>query len=168
MLIVVTVLGIVAAVVVPIAGAQAGVRLSAASRKVLADLSFAQSLAVASRTSVYVRFAANRYDVCTLVGTAPGTSLGVMANPVDQRPFTVTFGAAAAERGLRDVALNAPSIGPNADKVLGFDATGQPFAYSESLRAQTAIAARSTITLASEQGTQVVYVEALTGELHVP
>ena len=164
MLIVVAVLAICAAVVVPMAGRQADVRLGAASRKVLGDVAYAQSLAVASRRAVYVRFASNRYDVCTLVGTA----LTTMPNPVDQRPFTVTFGAAASESALRSVTLAAPSFGAGGDRVLGFDAAGQPFAFAETLRATTAISTRSTIALASDGSTLPVYVEALTGELHVP
>ena len=160
----VLILGIVSAVLVPMFATPSDVRLAGGTRKVLGDLQYAQSLAVATRAPVYVRCAANAYDVCGL----SGSTLTVLPDPVTNLPFSVTFGGGTSAGSLKWVTLPAPKFGPANDATLGFDATGQPFAYNAALNAATAISTRSTIALASGTLQQAIYVEPLTGELHVP
>lgn len=163
MLCVLTILGITGALVVPLINNTNDMRLAAAQRKLLADLQYAQGMAVATRKSVYVRCAADRYELCTLAGT----SLAPMRHPIEPGPYVVRFGPAAPERALRGVALAVPTFG-FADRTLGFDATGVPFAFNDQTNARTPVSARSEFKLDAAGASRQVYVEAFTGELRVP
>lgn len=160
---VVTILGICSAIVVPLVGNTADVRLAAAQRKVLADLQYAQGMAIAGRQSVYVRCVADKYDLCTLAGGV----LSPVAHPINPGKFIVGFGSAATERSLKDVSLTLPTFGFS-DRTLGFDPTGVPFTYSELTNAKSSLATRSELRVTASGLSRSVYVEAFTGELRVP
>lgn len=163
MLCVITILGIASALVVPLLGSTADVRLAAAQRALLADLQYAQGIAVAGRQSVYVRCVADQYEICTLVGS----TLTPVAHPTKPGKFVVRFGAAATDRPLKNVALAAATFG-NGDRTLGFDAAGVPFSFAEATALKSSVATRSEFKLTASGASRSVYVEAFTGELRVP
>jgi prepilin-type N-terminal cleavage/methylation domain-containing protein len=163
MLCVITILGIASAIVVPMMGSTADVRLAAAQRALLADLQYAQGVAVAGRQSVYVRCVADQYEVCTLVGS----TLTPVTHPTKPGKFVVRYGAAAADRALTNVSLTAATFG-NGDRTLGFDAAGVPFSFAEASGIKSSVASRSEFKLTASGLTRSVYVEAFTGELRVP
>jgi prepilin-type N-terminal cleavage/methylation domain-containing protein len=164
MLTVVTIVGIGAAVVVPMVADTASLRAAAAQRKVAADLQYAQGLAVARRQSIYVRCVADQYDLCTLVNNA----LVPVAHPVNPGTFVVRFGATAKESALAHVTFARPSFASAADHTLGFDATGVPFSFNDSTGTKSSLATRSEFRVTASNATRYVYVEAFTGELRVP
>ena len=163
MMCVLTILAIASALVTPLISNTADVRLSAAQRKLISDLQYAQGMAVAGRKSIYVRCVANRYDLCTLANSA----LTPVAHPIDPGTYVVTFGTTSKDRSMRDVAFVLPTFA-FADHTLGFDATGVPFSYNDQTNVKSALSSRSTLTLGASGLTRSVYVEAFTGELRVP
>jgi len=161
LLIVVAIVGIVAALAAPMLGSRSDLQLAAASRKMLADLTYAQNLAVSTQRSCYVRFTADQYEVCT----RPATALEVATHPVDKFPFVVRFGP-GGEGPLSALTLAVPDVGGT--PVLAFDSLGTPQSYDADTRVAEPLAASVALTIAASDGTTTtIRVSPYTGELSV-
>lgn len=122
-LVVVTVLGLAAALIAPSMGSTGVLRIQAAARQLVADITFAQSdaLAYQSRRAIVFLPAENRYVVCEVNGPIVDPETDAIFNP--SRPaekFDVTIDAekmGGAQITLADF---------DGDNVLVFDELGGP------------------------------------------
>ncbi len=160
-LLVVVILAISAAIVAPMVGNRDDIVIAAAARKVVADFQYAQNYAIATRQSIYIKFAANRYDICTL----SGTTLVALTHPVEKDPFTVLFGN-GGESALARASLPLPSIAGKT--VLGFDSLGTPFSFDTTMQTKTSLNAAATVSITAGEITQALRIEPYTGEITVP
>src|SRR5687768_7200473 len=105
-LMVVVILGIASAVIVPQIGTRSDLKARAAARMVVADLIYAQNMAIATQKWHYVQFDTtnNRYTVYDDMpldpdGTGPQATVVPsphlpINHPVNKSPYVVQFGAA--------------------------------------------------------------------------
>lgn len=161
-MIVVIIIAITSALVMPMVGNRSDLKLAAATRRALADFQYAQSLSIASRNSVYVRFNTNTYSLAS----RSGSTFTTLTHPIDQMSFAVTFGSTATDPQLRTVTLAKPSFATAS--CLGFDTLGAPFLFNESTLVKTPLATNVTITLSCGGQSQNLVIEPYTGEIAVP
>jgi type II secretion system protein H len=126
-MIVVVVMGIVAALVVPRAGASDASVLAAAGRVLAADLSFAQSESLAHAGAPRgVRFdtTAQSYTVVQFADAAPHncTNATALTEPITKTTYTTVFGTGRGSPFAR-VTLGTLSLG--SDACVAFEALGQ-------------------------------------------
>ena len=122
-LVVITVLGLAAAMVVPQMGSTGVLRIQAAARQIVADITFAQSdaLAYQSRRAIVFLPADNRYVVCEVNGPIVDPATDAIFNP--SRPsdrYDITIDS---ERMGGAQLISADFDG---DNVLVFDELGGP------------------------------------------
>ena len=160
-LLVVVIMAISAAIVVPMVGGRNDIVIAATTRKMIADLQYAQNLAIATRNSIYIRFQANQYQLCTL----SGSTLSAITHPVEKSPFVVQFGPTGTSP-LSRVTMPLPSIATK--DVLGFDSLGTPFAFDRTTLTRTNLSATASISMTAGNVTQQIQIEPYTGEITVP
>lgn len=163
-MIVVILLAITAAIAMPMVGNRSDLKLAAAMRTMTGDVEYAQNYAIATRQSVYVKFVADQYSVCTLVNG----NLVPIANPLTKMNFVVDFnGTSGTSPGvLAGVTMAKPSF--SGDSVLAFDSLGAPFRYAETSATKTTLTTRAQVTVTCGSQTSSLYVEPYTGEVSVP
>lgn len=159
----VVILAIASAIVVPMIGNRSDLKLAAATRTLIADLQYAQNLAIATRDPVYVRFEANKYTLFTRAGTVSTT----LTHPIDRSPFVVQLGSTSPVGTLRSIAMAKPNFGSGV-YVVGFDSLGAPLLLDEATSTKTSPATAAAVTLTCDSLSQVLYVEPYTGEISVP
>lgn len=162
-LMVVIIIGIAGAIIVPQMGARDDMRAAAAARIVMADLIYTQNLSITLQKNHYVRFDVTNGSYTVLASPAMTT----VTQPVEKRPFTMTFGAAGTP-GLRDSTLNAASFtGLTATPYLtiGFDELGTPLVYTDAGTSETM--AGGSITVRSGTYSLVITIEPYTGQINV-
>lgn len=161
-LVVVTIVGITAAIIVPQIGSRDDLKAASAARVVMADLMFAQNRAIATQAVRFVRFdpANNRYEV--LDSLSP---LVYAKNPVTKADWIVTFGSASSG-GLSDSKLDSASF--DSSQIIAFDSLGAPYSVTAD-NATVALLSAGTIVVNSGSGTHplTVSVEPDTGEISV-
>jgi prepilin-type N-terminal cleavage/methylation domain-containing protein len=158
-LVVIVILGIISAVIVPQIGSRADIRCAAAARRVMADLIYAQNLAIARQQTHYVRFAGSTYGLYTV--PTGGTAI---THPVEKTPYTATFGAGGTS-GLSQCELD--SFGFDGRSTLAFDELGAPYSYDSGTNTIVPLAAAGQVRIASGTFTMTIGVEPFTGELTV-
>jgi prepilin-type N-terminal cleavage/methylation domain-containing protein len=168
-LVVVVILGIASAIVIPQIGSRDDLNVSSAARTLMADLIYAQNLAIAKQKAYYVRFYGQSYSVCD------ANTLVAIDHPLqptlNNGKYIVTFGDQASPTpsgvtpGLERVSLHEPSF--LGQTVLGFDELGQPFAFDPSTTTSTTMTAAGTIQLQSGDQTMTISVQPFTGETTV-
>lgn len=169
-LVVVTILAIAAVAAIPMVNSgYADVKLTAATRAVMADLFYAQNYAITTQTDVYVVFA-------TATGTGGKYTLQTGSSGTDGvkliRPGSSTFvvnlgqvsGTVTGTR-LPDAKLGTVSVAGTTKTVIGFDTLGQPFSDTSASPASGV----TLIPLLSPDGkmTMTLSVEPFTGEITV-
>jgi prepilin-type N-terminal cleavage/methylation domain-containing protein len=121
---VVIILGIAGAVIVPQIGTRDDLRAASAARALMADLIYAQNLAITSQGNHYVAF-----DVANRRYTVLNSSLSVVQHPVEKGDFIMTFGAGGSP-GLRECSLSSAGfLGTSSSDLrttIGFDELGTP------------------------------------------
>ncbi len=160
-LVVVTILGISAAMIIPQIGSRDDLRVASMARVVMADLAYVQSRAVSMQKRQYVRFnvGTNVYDALDQITPTPV----LMTHPVEKVPFTVALGAARQD-DLRSVVLDAVSF--DTQTALAFDELGTPYACDPATGACTALTSGS-IRLRSGPHLLTITVQPYSGELRV-
>lgn len=160
-LLVILIMGISAALIVPMVGNRDDIVVAAASRKIVTDLQYAQNYAIATRANVYIKFEEDQYSICTL----SGTTLTPITHPIEKGPFVVQFGA-GGDSNLSRVALPQAAIATKS--VLGFDALGTPFAFDSTTQVRSDLTAAASFSMTSGSLTQQINIEPYTGEITVP
>jgi len=160
-LVVVVILGIVSAIIVPQIGSSNDLRTSSAARALMADLIYAQNLAVTRQQTVYVKFdaAAETYKILTAV--APSET--VVTHPVLLSPYLVSLGANGPTAQLRNVVIDTASF--DGESILAFDEMGVPYAVTAAGASSSMTA--GAITLKCGDHALTVTLEPFTGELKV-
>ena len=152
LLIVVVLMGIAAALAVPMLSGTDATRLQAAARLLMADLGFAQveSITHAGNPCVVT------FDTATATYTIARASTPTtpITNPGDNRPYTTQFGTGRAAQ-MAGVTIQSYSL--DGDDKLGFGIFGE-----------TDQTAPATITLQSGGSTITIQVDSATGETSLP
>jgi prepilin-type N-terminal cleavage/methylation domain-containing protein len=161
-LVTVMIIGIAAAVVLPQIGSRDDIRTASAARALMADLGYAQSLAVSKQKAHFVRFNVN--DECYEVLDQFQPSERIITHPVDKGEFHVQLGATRND-DLKTVNIEAASFG--GQTVLAFDELGTPLAYNPSTHVASPLNAAGSIQLKSGTYVMTITVEPFTGELKV-
>lgn len=140
LILVIVVAGILATVAVPRMLGRTGFDTRGFADQLAATVRFAQKLAVAQRTDVFVQLTANDATLCYLA-TAPCPVASQAPGPGGEKPYTVS-----APNG---VAIASPVA------ALDFDARGRPVNLAAQLDIQV-----------NGSGTHHVFVEQETGYVH--
>ena len=156
-LIVMAIIGISAAMVLPMLGSRNDLNVSAAARKVVADVAWAQNMAVATQSRWHVRFSASGYNIAR---ERDGV-LTVVEHPVDQSPMSVIFGVASPEPVLRGVLLGEVAFDESTHLI--FDHLGTPRVGEEAVP----LTDQGTIVLQAGTRSITIRIEPLTGEISV-
>jgi prepilin-type N-terminal cleavage/methylation domain-containing protein len=166
---VVVILGIASAIVIPQIGSRDDLNVATAARAVMADLIYAQNLAIAKQKPYYVRFYGQQYSVCDSNALVPVDH--PLKPALNGGKYIVTFGDQASPvpsgvtPGLERVSLTTPDF--LGQTVLGFDEMGQPFSFDTSTTTATTMTSAGTIELKSGTSTLTISVQPFTGEATV-
>ena len=161
-LVVVVILGIIAAVVGVSLGTRDDLRARAAARVLTADLQYIQSRAIVRREPHYVTIGSGRDSI--QFATRSGGLWQLLTHPIDKNPFRIVFGTAGTGGG-KDVVLVAEDFSGNA--VLGFDETGTPFFCDANGANRIDATAPATFELAAGEFEVIISVQPITGEVSI-
>jgi len=153
LMIVLVILGIAAAIAVPMMSSAASMQLRSAVNMVAADLEYAKSMSIATGQYYRVAFdtAQNRYEVQDPSGA-------VIQHPVSKKNYVVSFGD---DGRLNQVTIQSVTSGAAALSEVCFDYLGTP-------RSSTAeLANPVVVTLQAGGATRTVTVAAVTGFISV-
>jgi prepilin-type N-terminal cleavage/methylation domain-containing protein len=159
---VLVILGIVSAIVVPQISSRDDLQAAATARVVLADMLYAQNLAIATQQMRYVSFDTVNQQYGLYSSMSPLTAL---TQPVDQTPYVMTFGGSGANN-VGSAALGSASFGAGATTV-AFDATGVPYAYDTGTQTATELSSAGTVVISSGNYSATITVEPDTGDISV-
>lgn len=144
---VLVILGIAAAIVVPMLGGTGDVDAVAAARRLQSDIRYAQNYAITHQTRVRIVFnSSSRQYVLSEV--PPAASPVVLTHPVTKRPYVVGFNAID---GLASVGISKTTF---VDETLEFDSLGSP-------------SSAGAIDLVSGRANKTVSVSAVTGKVTI-
>ena len=117
LIVVIVIIGILAAVAIPLATGTSSTKAQSAARLVMSDLEYAQNLAITSQADITVTFSTsgNSYTV--------SNASGALIHPITKKTWTVDFDTA---RGLSGVSLS--SAGFSGSPSVTFGALGAPSA----------------------------------------
>jgi prepilin-type N-terminal cleavage/methylation domain-containing protein len=161
---VVVILGIAAAVVVPNLGTHNDQIVTAGARVVMADLMYAQNVAIVTQSMHYVSFDTTNQKY-TLTSTAPNVTPVVYdTNPTTQANYVTAF-SSSPNQYLKTVALQTVSC--DGKTCLAFDELGQPYSVDPASGTATLLINAATIPVKCGTFTMTVSVEPYTGALSV-
>jgi prepilin-type N-terminal cleavage/methylation domain-containing protein len=159
-LVTISVIGIAAAVILPQIGNRDDLRSISAAREIVADLTYAQSRAVATQKPTYVRFDTvnNRYDLLDAINPSDV----FMTHPLEHANYRVSLGSGNDD--LKYVVFDQVTF--DTKTVLMYDEMGTPYAYDPLTQTSAAMVAGS-IRLKSHAYTVTVSVQPYSGELKI-
>ena len=155
---VIVILGIASALIIPQIGTRDDLKTAAAARMMIADLMYAQNMAISKQRKHYVQFTGQQYAL--LSRTTDTDPLAAVMHPVTKENYAVTFNDRPGMEGTRIDSVNFG--GPT---ILGFDDLGCPFAYDGTT--VTPLAAAGEIVFKCGDFTLTVKVEPFTGDMSV-
>ena len=161
-LVVVIILGIAGAIIVPSLGSRDDLKAAAAARVIMADLIYAQNLAITSQGNRYMSFdvANSKYSVTDSAGA-------VISHPVNHTPYVQKFNG-TSQADLPDVKLISTKfvgISGTAQTIIGFDELGTPLTCSA--LGVTETMASGTMTIQAGKFKLKVDIEPYTGQISV-
>jgi type II secretion system protein H len=159
-LVVVVILGIVAAVIVPQLNSRDDLKAASAARALTADLIYAQNLAITRQQMIYVTFDAAAETYKMVDSLSPEN---VLTHPVLLSPYLVSLGANATMPQLRTTVIDTASF--DGQSIIGFDEMGVPHGVTSAGVASAMTAGSIAITCGST--TMTVTVEPYTGSITV-
>ena len=162
-LVVVIILGIAGAIIVPNLGSRDDLKAAAAARVIMADLIYAQNLAITSQGNRYMAFNVplQNYSVTDAAG-------GVITHPVKQIPYTQKFGG-TSQNDLPDLKLVSTTfIGVSGipQTTIGFDELGTPLTCNP-LGVSETMSTGSILIQAGKGYKLKVDIEPFTGQISV-
>jgi len=163
-LVVVTILGIAAAVVVPQMGTRGDLKAAAAARMIMADLIYAQNRAISTQTKHYVTFSTGTTPKTYRIVTSMSPLVDITHPITKASNYLVTFGTSP---GLTDITLGAVSF--EGKTTIAFDELGVPYYYDAGTNTTTALSTSggSTIAVVCGTFTLTISIEPYTGEIKV-
>lgn len=154
---VVVILGIVASIIVPQLGSRDDLKVAAAARMMIADLSYAQNRAITTQKKQYVVFVSQQYSL--LSRNSDAAPLVAVAHPVNPGNYVSTLDSGP----LSGVTITEVDFG--GASVLAFDELGSPLAYSGS--GTSTLTSPGTIKIESGGQKMTISIEPYTGEMSV-
>ncbi len=165
---VLVIIGIASAVVIPQIGSRDDLRAAAAARILVADLIYAQNVAIAKQQTTYVRFstASNNYKLLSVANSGGDT---VMSHPMTQQSYVQQFGSTS--KGLETVSVQSADFdgvdNTIADEfTLAFDEMGAPYAFCYDVNGSSDLK-NGQIVLQAGSFTTTITVQPYTGEIQV-
>jgi len=163
-LVVVVILGIAGAIIVPQLGTRDDRTSEAAARVMMADLIYAQNLAITQQSNLYVMFQLTpTFSQYSLVRSSDMT---VVSHPVNRTPYTVVFGTGGSS-GMQGITLvSADFKGQSATtyQTFGFDEIGTPVVY---IGAGSQALTSGSIVIQAGQFKLRIDIEPFTGQITV-
>ena len=168
---VIVILGIASAIVIPQIGTRDDMRVKAATRTLIADLIYAQNLAISTGQTVYVRFdvADNKYSLLTAPANTKPDKGDLVSHPISQAGYITRFGSGA--RGWEQVTIasavmNGIDTNFRPEFTVGFDEIGSPHVWCYDVDQRNDLN-DGTIVLKAGQFTSEVTISPATGEILV-
>lgn len=168
---VVVILGIASAIIIPQIGTRDDMRVKAAARTLIADLIYAQNLAISTGQTVYVRFdvAGNSYSLLTSPASAKAKKGDPVSHPITQSDYVTAFGA--THRGweqvsIKSAVMNGVDVNFRPEFTVGFDEIGSPQVWCYDLDQKNDLN-DGTIILQAGQFTNTITITPATGEILV-
>jgi prepilin-type N-terminal cleavage/methylation domain-containing protein len=158
-LMVVVILGILAAIIVPQIGARDDLRLASAARVIIADLSYAQSMAITSQRKHFVAFDANQFAIQSR--TSDLVDPTDIVHPVNPGNYVVSFTSGP----LAGVSIIESTFGDTS--TLAFDELGSPLSYDSASDITTTLSSPGVIRIQSGDRIMTISIEPYTGEMSV-
>ena len=154
-LVVVVILGIAAAVAVPMVGSTDGMVVTSAARELSSTILFAQTAAIAYQQQYQVVFntVSNSYEVQDSVGS-------VINDPLSSEPYRVDFSADARRSNTTLV-----SVDFDGTSVLWFDHMGMPYGGAIASNPPPLTTGNVVLQVGDQQMT--VQVEPVTGRINI-
>ena len=170
---VVVILGIAAAVVIPQLGDRGDLKAKAGARMVVADLLYAQNMAIATQKWHYVRFdrAGDSYSIHDAAPTTATTAL--ITHPLTKENYVVTLGGTTSRTAgilIHDTETKFDGVDALfADRdTMAFDELGQPHVYHPGgSPSKTDPLQSGKVVITCGQHRVTVSVERFTGEISV-
>jgi prepilin-type N-terminal cleavage/methylation domain-containing protein len=135
-LVVVVILGIAGAIIVPQLGTRDDRKVESAARVIIADLIYAQNLAITSQDLRYVAFdvtgSPRRYSVTD-------QAMNILKHPVEKTTYTIRFGAGGTH-GMDEITLVSADFSNQAGvayHTMGYDELGAPMVYTDTGTTET-------------------------------
>lgn len=164
-LVVVTILGIVGALVGTQLGSRDDLRAEAAARVLAANLQYAQNLALSRREAHYVIIPADHSQVTIMTRDTALNMWVEVEHPIDRTALGMTFGRNGTGGGADTDLVSFDFAGAS---VLGFDATGEPFTCAADSSSPEALTSLASLVLRSGSHERLVEVQPVTGEVALP
>jgi len=168
---VVVILGIASAIVIPQIGTRDDMRVKAAARTLIADLIYAQNLAISTGQVVYVRFdvAGNSYSVLTNPLNSKAKKGDPVEHPITQSDYVTKFGSSS--RGweqvkIKSAVMNGVDTNFRPEFTVGFDEIGSPHVWCYDLDQRNDLN-DGTVILQAGQFTNTITISPATGEILV-
>jgi prepilin-type N-terminal cleavage/methylation domain-containing protein len=160
-LMVVIILGIAGAIIIPQMGSRDDLKAAAAARVVMADLIYAQNLAITKQANHFLEF-----DLVNQRYTVMDAAKAAVDHPVNHTPFIESFGVgSSAMQSCRidSAAFTGTSAQPRL--YIGFDELGTPLAWEGTGSPETLVSGNTVIQ--SGQFKLRVDIEPYTGQISV-
>jgi prepilin-type N-terminal cleavage/methylation domain-containing protein len=171
---VVVIIGIASAVIIPQIGTRDDLRAAAAARILIADLIYAQNLAISSGKGVYIKFdkTANNYSMLTTDGSGHPT-VAVM-HPLTQLSYVQQFGDVNPAREdsweqvtIDTVTLDGVDSAYQDEHTVGFDEIGSPYVWCFDVNQRNDLGDGAEILLKAGTHVTKVKIGPATGEITV-
>lgn len=164
-LVVLIILGIASAMVVPNLGTRDDLKVAAAARMVIADVTYAQNQAILNQAMRYVNVDSTNQKYSLLISAPNAGTLVYQQNPVTLQNYVSLFGSASGSGLMATTTLLAPTI--DGQTCLAFDPLGQPYSCNASTGATALLAATASIPVRCGSFTLTVKIEPYTGAMSV-
>jgi len=131
-LVVVVILGIAGAIIVPQLGTRDDRKVEAAARAMIADLIYAQNVAITQQSEQYVAFNVTA-PPCSY-SLVRSSDMTIIQHPVNKTPYTVVFGSNGSY-GMTEITLVSADFVGQSNRTyhtVGFDELGSPVVYNGS------------------------------------
>jgi prepilin-type N-terminal cleavage/methylation domain-containing protein len=168
---VIVILGIASAIVIPQIGTRDDMRVKAAARTLIADLIYAQNLAISTGQVVYVRFdvAGNSYSVLTNPLSSKAKKGDPVQHPITQTDYVTAFGS--SHRGweqvkIKSAVMNGVDVNFRPEFTVGFDEIGSPHVWCYDIDQRNDLN-DGTIILQAGTFTNTITISPATGEILV-
>ena len=173
---VVVILGIASAIIIPHMGSRDDMKAAAAARVIIADIIYAQNLAISTGTPVYIRFdrTNNKYSMITNPLSSKTNFGDLVTHPVTQESFIQKFGDPNPRSvdpwenvSIDSVSLSGIDPSYANQFTVGFDEIGAPYVYNYTLDLKNDLADGSNLVIRCGTLTTQINIAAATGEITV-
>jgi hypothetical protein len=131
--VVVLILGIASAIIAPQLGSRDDLKVRAAARVLVADLIYAQNLAISQQKWMYVKFDAANENYRVLDAAGPSGVDHTITHPVTRDPFVMKLGPAGgkqlADVKIKSAVFNGVDTTYRPEFTVCFDELGTPYVY---------------------------------------